>query len=131
MEAVAIVGMVAGVAQNERSHQAQKKANQKQAGMAQGQAARERREIVRQARIRRSQIINQAALSGTQETSSNVSAQGSLAGQQSSNLADSFSTQALSAQASSYMNRAARFQSQANMANTISGFATNYIQPKV
>lgn len=94
----AVAGLVLGttfgqIATSIEAGREQKKANRERRKIAEGQAALERRKIVREERIKRAQIANQTAQTGTQGSSSAQAAGAGLRTQLGANLATSFGVQ--------------------------------------
>ena len=96
---------------------------------ASGQAQAERRNIVRQQRIRRAQVLNQSALQGTQGSSSEAGAVSGILTQTSQNLAQSFGTESLSRGIASNQQRAQDFSSASNIFGSGSQVASQFIKP--
>jgi len=94
------------------------KANDLRQRAADGQASTERRRIVREDRIRRANVINSAAQTGTQDSSSAVSAAGAIGNQTGFNLAQSFGTQSSSRAISARQQSASNSNTFASTANS-------------
>ena len=128
--AVISVGLAAaGTATSVASARDQRKAGQLQQRRADSQAALERRNIVRQERIRRAQILNESAQRGTQGSSSEVSATSGLAQGTTFDLTQSTATANLSSQISDRLQRAANFGTAGNIFSTGSSTASIFARP--
>lgn len=97
----------------------QRKAGEAQQRQADRQAALERRKMVREARIKRAQVINSSAQTGTQGSSGAISAAGAINQQTAFATGNSFAHQQLSQQISDRLQRAANFQTLGNVASSI------------
>jgi hypothetical protein len=112
-----IVAVVAGAVsydQNKKAAKAQNKANQLQQQIADNQAASERRQQIRQARLLRGRVANAAAQTGGQGSSSEYSSMESSESQLGFNLSQSYATQALSGQITKQLGRASDYQTRAS-----------------
>ncbi len=117
----AVVGATAAVAGTVLSARAQARARRIQKQQRNLEANRRRRAAVREARISRGQIVNQAALTGTTGSSAEAGALGSISSQLSSNL--SFLDQAVG-----LGDQLAGAQGAANIFGSISRIGTNICQ---
>lgn len=127
--AIAAVATVYSVDQQRKAQKAQRKSEKLQQRRADAQAARDRRSTIRQARVRRAQILNESAQTGAAGSSSESGAIGSLQGQLGSQLGASFQNQALSGQISRQNIKASRYGGNASMGMSVAGLATNFITP--
>lgn len=104
----------------------QKKASDIEQRRADAQAASERRRIVREERIRRAQVINLSAQTGTQGSSSEAGALGSLSSQTSAAIGQSLGAQQLSRQASSALQSAQNFSTASSIFGSAANFSRQY-----
>ena len=112
--------------QQRKARKEQKRANLLQQRIADNEAARERRNQVRQARILRAGIVNRAAQTGGTGSSSETSAVGGVASNLSLNLAESFVTQNISGQITAALGRSAAASGRASLFKDISNFSTQH-----
>jgi hypothetical protein len=126
--AVAVVGALS-VNEQRKAAKSQKKARKIASRKADLSAARERREVVRQARVRRADVLSQSALTGAGGSSSESGAIGSLQGQLGSNIGSSLLTQDLSGQQSKFLGQAARHSTNAAMFGTLASMGSSFIGP--
>lgn len=117
----AVVGAGAAVAGTIISAKQQANAAKVQKQQRNLEASRRRRSAVREARIARGQVVNQAAITGTSGSSAEAGALGSISSQLSSNL--SFLDQAVG-----LGDQLAGFQGAANIFGSISRIGTSIFQ---
>lgn len=130
MAITAGISLVASAVQTRKQAKAQRKSSKAAQRSADIQASRERREAIRQARVRRADLLTQSANTGAAGSSSEAGAIGALQGQLGSNIGTSFQTQALSAEQSSANRASVKAGTQASMFGTVGSFATGFIKPK-
>lgn len=94
--------------------------------MSDSQAALERRRIVREARIRKAEIENQAAQTGTLTSSSALSAMGSIRSQAGFNLAQSYQGQRYSGVASYASKESSLWGTRGQLFSTIGRMGSMY-----
>ena len=128
--AVAAVALVAGANETRKGAKAQRKSSRVAERKANIQSARERRETIRQARIRRADILTGAANTGAAGSSSEAGSIGSLQGQLGEKLGTSFKMQDLSQEQGSANRSAIQASSNAAMFGTVATIATGFVAPK-
>ena len=126
---LAVAGTAASVAQQRKSGRAQAKSQRIQQRKADIQAAQGRREAVRQARIRRADILATSANTGAGGSSAEQGVIGALQSQLGTSLGASFQNQALSGQQSSANIAASRASGQAATFGTIGDLSASFIKP--
>jgi hypothetical protein len=126
---IAAVGAAASIHQGRQAAKAQRKAGAAQQRIADAQTARERRGQVREARIRRAEVISQAEATGASGSSGAMGATSSIQSQLGSNLGHINYVQGQSQYASRQLQQAAKFQSNAATAQAVSNLAGKFAGP--
>lgn len=121
----AAISAFAGLYQQSKGMDEQKRANRLRQRQADLQANRERREQVRQNRIARARVLNLSRATGGQGSSSEFSAVAGINSQLGQNLSESYITQYLSGKTTSALNRSASHERNANVLFTGSNFISN------
>jgi hypothetical protein len=123
---IATAGTAVSIQQNKQSQKETKKANKAAQRQSQAEAARSRKQQIRQARIKRGQLESVGALTGTQGSSSQVGAAGSIQTQLGSNL--SFLNTSVANQNSMFKHnqKAADFSGNANAAQGVASLASSF-----
>lgn len=127
--ATAVVA-VAGAAEARQGSKAQRRASKRAERAANLQASRERREVVRQARIRRADILAQSANTGAAGSSAEAGAIGSLQTQVGTRLKTSFQAQELASGQARALRSASQSQARAGLFNTLGNFGASFIGPQ-
>ena len=122
----AAVGTGVSVSESRQAAKQQRKAQKLSQRRADLEAARARREQVREARIRRAEIISRSTAVGGAGSSAEAGATGSVQSQLGANLGFLGRTQQLSRGISQASGRAAQAQSRAATAGAIGGFAGQF-----
>lgn len=123
LAAVAAVGTVSSAQQQRKAAKNQRRAQQTQQRIADVQAARERRDQVRQARVAQANLLSQQVAQGVQTTSGGQTGVAQVGQQAAGNLSFLDTVGDLSRQASIFNIQAAQAQSRAATAGAISGLA--------
>jgi hypothetical protein len=121
--AVALISTGVSIQQGRQSAKAQRKASDAQQRIADAQTAREKRGQVREARIRRAEVISQAEATGASGSSGEMGATSSIQSQLGSNLGHLNYVQGQAQYASRQLQQAAKFQSNAATAQAIGNVA--------
>lgn len=127
---VSVTSTLLGVREQRRAGKAQRKASKKAERQSDIRAVRERRETIRQARVRRADILSESANTGAAGSSSEVGAIGALQSQLGENLGASFQLQTLSKQQTGFNRQASKFQTNASIFNTVASISTGFIEPQ-
>lgn len=121
---VAAAGTVLNYSQQKKSQRLQekaageqRKANAQQSALQDQQSAQERRQQVREERVKRAQIMNQAALTGTGGSSGELGATAGMSSQLGSNMGFNQSMILGGQQISGFMQNSANYQTQAQSAS--------------
>ena len=127
--AVALFTTGVSMQQQAQATRSQRKASAAQQRIADAQTAREKRGQVREARIRRAEVISQAEATGASGSSGEMGATSSIQSQLGSNLGHLNYVQGQAQYASRQLQQAANFQSNANTAQAVSNLAGKFVGP--
>jgi hypothetical protein len=128
--AIAATSLVASTFQASKAASAQRKSERFGRRKAGVQAASERREQVRQARIRRAEVLSSSANTGGTGSSSEAGAISGVQNQLGQRLGSSLQIQSLSNQQSDQNIAANQAQNASGMFASIGNFSSNFITPK-
>lgn len=129
LKAFAVAATVASVSEQRQAGKAQRRGQKLAQRRADIQASRERREQVRQARIKRAEILQESANTGAAGSSSEAGAIGSLQAQLGERLGTGLLFQDISQGQSRANISASRSGTRANIFGTAGNLATSFIRP--